>query len=326
MRIGLQLTQNLDKYQFLLEKIKSQITNSDGVEFIHIIDDDHLETQISRLAVLACYRLKESSFSLRSNSLNWIHFGVAGVEKSLFPDLINSEVTITNARGIHGGPVSEFIIGMMLYLAKRYRDCEKFKSSGEWKQWEIAEQTIQLAGKTLGIIGYGSIGKALAIKAKAFGMHVIASSRTGLQNDDSDSTELIQGKNIPDLLRRCDFVTITCPLTDETEGMINSSSFEQMKTSAFLLNVSRGKIVNEVALIRALSTGKIAGAALDVFSEEPLLTDNPLRQFENVFLSPHISGNFPEYQEEVAIQFGKNLDNYLNRNSLINVVSKEHRY
>jgi phosphoglycerate dehydrogenase-like enzyme len=248
------------------------------------------------------------------------------VEKSLCPDLINSDVAITNARGIHGGPVSEFIIGMMLYLAKRFGDCEKFRSSGEWKQWEIAEQTIQLAGKTLGIIGYGSIGKVLAIKAKAFGMHVIASSRTGLKKNDSDSIELVQKKEISDLLKRSDFVAITCPLTDETEGMINNSSFEQMKSTAFLLNISRGKIIDEPALICALSNGKIAGAALDVFSKEPLAEDSPLLQLENVFLSPHVSGNFPEYQSMVATQFGNNLENFLRNKSLFNIISKQYMY
>lgn len=326
MRIGLQLTQNPDKYQLIKEKIKSQITNSDAIEFIHIFDDDHLKTEIPKLDILACYRLWESSFSLRSNTLKWIHFGVAGVEKSLFPELINSDLIITNARGIHGGPVSEFLMGMMLYLAKRFRDCEKFRSSNDWKQWEIARQMMQLSGKTLGIIGYGSIGKVLAKKAKAFGMHVIASSRTGELKDDSDSIELIKKQDLPELLGRSDFVAITCPLTDETEGMINRDSFDQMRSTAFLLNVSRGKIIDEPALISALSNRKIAGAALDVFSEEPLLADNPLFQLDNVFLSPHISGNFPEYQKLVAIQFGNNLEKYINGKSLFNIVDKQYMY
>ena len=322
MRIGLQLTRNREKYALLLQNIQSQIHTQENIEFIHIADENELRIQIPGLDVLMCYKLEKVNFSLRSSCLKWIHFGVSGVDKSLFPELINSDVIVTNARGIHSGPVSEFMIGMMLYLAKRFQNCEGFRSTGKWKQWEIAEQTVQLSGKCLGIIGYGAIGKELADKATALGMKVIALNRSGCSGSKPEAVQLHRYNDLEMLLPVFDFLAVACPLTHETEKLICRQSFRQMKSSAFFINAARGGIVDELSLIWALEHGEIAGAALDVYTTEPLAPDSPLFKLDNVFLSPHISGNFPEYQDIAALQFGKNLDRYLREEKLFNVVNK----
>ena len=137
---------------------------------------------------------------------------------------------------------------------------------------------------------------------------------------------LLSRKKLPTLLRESDFVVLTVPLTSQTKGLITTRSFNQMKSSAYLINIARGVIVDETALVNALRQKKIAGAALDVFSEEPLPINSPLFQLDNVLLSPHISGNFPEYIEWASRDFGQNLNRYLTGERLKNIVNKERGY
>ncbi len=327
MRIGLQITGNEEKYQALLRILKQNLTEPSHHEFIFIPDEETLKNELPALDILVCYRLSPEHFDSATSRLKWIHFGAAGIEHSLFSRLLESPVLITNARGIHGDPVSEFVIGAMLYFAKRFHDCEQFKRNRQWEQWTIARQMVQLSGKTLGIIGYGAIGKALSRKAAALGMSVIAlRRRTRKTRMINRSLTLFPRHRLNDLLSRSDFVAITSPLTDETRGMIGESELAMMKPSAVIINVSRGAVTDERALVRALDSGKIAGAALDVFEKEPLPEDHPFFSLKNVLLSPHISGNFPEYQERVVLQFAQLLNRYITGGKLFNLVDKRRKY
>jgi len=327
LRIGIQLTKNPRKYKALLSVLKSELDMNKGLKFIHIPTDEELKNILSNLDILTTYHIRKTSLACASDRLKWIHFGVAGLEKNLFPELLNSKTIITNASGIHASPVSEFVIAAILYFSKRIKDSQEFMLSTTWKQWEVAKQMIQLKGKTLGIIGFGSIGKAIANKAKAFDMKVIATRRLQKKVEHKKIVDdLIPPSNLSHLLRSSDFVVIACPLTPLTKGMISKKEFSQMKASAFIINVARGPIIKEDELINALKRKTIAGAALDVFDTEPLPKGSPLFTLDNVFLTPHISGNFLEYQHEVVVQFADNLNRYLSGINLKNRVCKKRLY
>ena len=327
LRIGIQLTKNLEKYKYLLSVLKSEVISTNGLEFIHIPSDEELTKIIPELDILTTYHIKETSFTHATNRLKWIHFGVAGLEHSLFPDILKSKTIITNASGVHAGPVSEFVMSAILYFAKRFKDCYEFMQTTNWTQWEVAKQMVQLKGKTVGIIGFGSLGMAIAKKAKAFDMKVIATRRLQKKVEHKKTVdELIPISKLSHLLKNSDFVIVACPLTPLTRGMIGKRELSTMKSSAIIINIARGKIINEAALIKALQNKTIAGAALDVFEEEPLPKESPLFALDNVFLSPHISGNFPEYQHDVMVQFADNLNRYLAGKDLKNRVCKKRLY
>ena len=327
MRIGLQLTKNPEKYNQLLGLLKANLQNGIEVEFIHIPDNDKLKDEIPELDILVTFGISEKLFSQSNTKLKWIHFGSAGVEKSLTPTLLKSKTIITNASGVHANPVSEFALGMMIYLSKKFNGCEKFKKDKEWTQWELARQTIQLKVKTVGIIGFGSIGKAIAKKCKAFDMNVIATRRLQKKMESKKTVdELIPISELDYLLKNSDYVVITCPLTPLTKGLIRKSQIKKMKSTAFLINIARGAIIDETALIQALENKSIAGVALDVFENEPLPKSSQLFTFDNAFLSPHISGNFPEYQKDVVLQFADNLNRYVDGKALKNRVCKKRLY
>ena len=327
MRIGIQLTKNPEKYKTLLSVLKSKLDTTNGLEFIHIPTDEDLKNILSNLDILTTYHIKKISFSCATDRLKWIHFGSAGLEDKLFFELLQSKIIITNASGIHAGPVSEFVIAAILYFSKRFKDSQEFMQTTIWKQWEVAKQMIQLKSKTVGIIGFGSLGRAIAKKAKAFDMKVIATRRLQKKIEYKKTVdELIPVSNMSHLLKNSDFIVIACPLTPLTKCMISKKEFSQMKSSAFVINIARGAIINEAALIDALESKTIAGAALDVFDIEPLPKESPLFALNNVFLSPHISGNFPEYQHEVVVQFADNLNRYLSGKDLNNRVCKKRLY
>ncbi len=327
LKVGIQLTQNPEKYKYLLSVLKSELHTTSGLEFVHIPTDEKLTKMIPELDILTTYHIKETSFFHATNRLKWIHFGVAGLEHSLFPDILKSKTIITNASGVHAGPVSEFVMSAILYFAKRFKDCYEFIQTTNWTQWEVAKQMVQLKGKTVGIIGFGSLGRAIAKKVKAFDMKVIATRRLQKKVEHKKTVdELIPISKLSHLLKNSDFVVVACPLTPLTRGMIGKRELSTMKSSAIIINIARGEIINEAALIKALQNKTIAGAALDVFEKEPLPKESPLFALDNVFLSPHISGNFPEYQHDVMVQFADNLNRYLAGKDLKNRVCKKRLY
>ena len=175
MQIGLQITKNKNKFDSLVSCLESDELN--GISFIHIADNKDLMNQIKNLDVLVCYGISKEIFNLRSDKLKWIHIGASGIEENLFEELIKSKGMLTNAKGINSKPVAEFIMGQILFFSKRFKDCIQFKNNQIWNQWELAKMTTQLSDSTLGIIGYGDIGKELSKIAKSFGMKVLATRR-----------------------------------------------------------------------------------------------------------------------------------------------------
>ena len=325
MLVGLQITKNKQKYKKLISLIdKSQFKR---IKFIHIEDEKTLIKQFSKLNILVTYQITPALFSYRSNNLKWIHIGASGVEDNLFNEILQSKVMITNAKGINSKHVAEFIISRIMYFAKIFNECNKFKINKIWNQWELAKKTFLLSDSTLGIIGYGEVGKELSKLAKTFGMRVLATRRLQKKVEHKKFVDsLLPTSHINTIFKESDYLVIACPLTPLTKGSINKKIFKMMKKKGILINISRGSIVNEKDLINALLKKQISGAALDVFLNEPLDKKNRLFNIDNVLLSPHISGNFSKYQEVMILQFSDMLIKFINNKTLKNRVCKKRLY
>jgi phosphoglycerate dehydrogenase-like enzyme len=224
--------------------------------------------------------------------LQWLQLSSAGATHVLFPEMIESNVQVTNSRGLHGVPIAEHVLGVMIILARQLHQAYRIQLEGRWarrEMFEIYPTFRELSGETVGIVGLGSIGLAIAERTKAMGMRVIATKRTG-GSKPVCVDELFGPTELHTLLRASDFVVIAAPLTPETQGLIGEAELRAMKPTAFILNIGRGAIIQENVLIRALKEKWIAGAGLDVTEVEPLPAESELFRLPNVFLTPHYSG------------------------------------
>ena len=327
IQVGLHLTKNNTKYIELENRLISQLDNPKKLNFIHLSSENDIKTHIHKLDILHCYEIKSDFFSHASPNLKWIQIGAAGIEKSLLDAVLKSKVIITNASGIHASPVSEYVISSMLFFSKIFRDFEVFKNTKKWTQWDIAKKIVELKGQTIGIIGYGSIGKEIAKKAKAFGMNVIATRRLQKKVESNKFVDqLIPTSDLKVLLKNSDYVVISCPLTPLTTNLISLKELKLMRENAIIINIARGQIINQDDLINALENKIISGAALDVFAKEPLEESSKLFDLDNVIISPHISGNYPNYQKDMVDQFAHNLNRFILGKALKNRVCKKRLY
>ena len=279
---------------------------------------EKLDTLLAEADVLFGVR-PPKTFITRAPKLKWIQSTAAGVESLLDTDMLQSPIIITNYP--HAVPVSEHALMFMLMLAKQAPACFQLKQDRQWKQFV----PLLLNSKTVGIVGLGNVGQEVARLSKAFGMRVIAldvKEVTQAQNVDL----MLSLEQLPQLLSESDFVVLTVPSTSETHRMLGEKEFRMMKTSAYLINVARGKVVDEEALIRALDENWIAGAGLDVFDIEPLPGDSKLWGFPNVVFSPHVAGNMENFNTPVTRLFCENLKLYLSGQKLRNVVDKKKGY
>lgn len=255
--------------------------------------------------------------------LRWIHSRSAGLDGLLFPALIESPVPLTNGRGVFSQSLGEFVIGAVLFFAKDFRRMVRSQAAGVWDQFD----TTEVAGQTLGIVGYGDIGKAIAKRAKALEMNVLAlRRRPELSAGDENVTRLYGFNRILEMVAACDYVVAAAPLTPETNGLLGAREFGAMKKSAVVMNVGRGPVIDEAALVQALKAGVIAGAALDVFEEEPLPADSPLYKMENVLMSAHSADHTPDWLEQAMLFFYRNLEHFRHGKPLMNVVDKQAGY
>ena len=327
LQVGLHLTKNNDKHIELTNRLICQLDNPKEFNFVQLSSEDDIKNHINQLNILHCYEIKSDFFNGVSPDLKWIQIGAAGIEKSLFEGVLKSKVIITNASGIHADPVSEYVMSAILYFSKMFNDFEVFKNTKKWTQWDIAKKIIELKGKTIGIIGYGSIGKAIAKKAKVFGMDVIATRRLQKKVESNKFVDqLIPTSDLKILLDNSDYVVVSCPLTPLTTNLISSKELKQMKQSAIIINIARGQIINQDDLIHALENNIISGAALDVFAKEPLEESSKLFDLDNTLISPHISGNYQNYQKDMIDLFADNLNRFVLGKALKNRVCKKRLY
>jgi phosphoglycerate dehydrogenase-like enzyme len=259
----------------------------------------------------------------RAPKLKWFQTVSAGVDRFLDDKFRQSPVIMTSVSGIHAVPIGEFVLGLMLMLAKQAPLVFQQKQQQQWKPFV----PMVLRSKTVGIVGLGNIGREVARLAKAFGMRVVATRRSARQSQRARYVDRLFAPNqLLQLLAESDFVVLTLPLTKETHRIIGETELRSMKPTAYLINVARGQVVDEEALVHAVEENRIAGAGLDVFTREPLPAESRLWELPNVVLSPHVAGLMEDYGVQATAVFCQNLRRYLAGKRLINVVDKERGY
>jgi phosphoglycerate dehydrogenase-like enzyme len=259
----------------------------------------------------------------RAPRLKWVQTMSAGIDGFLDDEFRKSSVIMTTVSGVDATPLGEFVLELMLMVVKQAPLCFDLKQKRQWKRFT---PTV-LRSKTIGIVGLGNVGREVARLAKAFGMRVVATRRSAKRATRSRYVDMLLPRDqLPQLLSESDFVVLALPLTSETNGLIGERELRTMKSTAYLINVARGSIVDEEALIRALDEHWIAGAGLDVFATEPLPPSSKLWELPNVIFSPHVAGGIEDYSMQATEIFSENLRRYLNGKKLLNVVNKKKGY
>lgn len=243
-------------------------------------------------------------------NVKWVHSLAAGLDTVLFPELIASPVPLTNSRGVFAHSLAEFAISGMLWFAKELNRMRRQQREGRWEKFSVME----LRGAKLGVVGHGAIGRATAALAVAFGMEVCGLGRIHTREE------------LEEVLTQSDFLLIGAPLTPETRGLLGGTELRMMKRTAVLINLGRGPVVVEEALIRVLKDGTIRGAVLDVFDVEPLPAGHPFWGMDNVLLSPHCSDNTATWLDDAMALVLDNFDRYASGQPLRNVTAKELGY
>ncbi len=259
----------------------------------------------------------------RAPKLKWLQTMLAGVDYSLYADILKSPIIVTNTTGIHGTQVSELVFEMILSFVKQAPLRMQMKQEKNWQRF----MPMVLPSKTIGIVGLGSIGKEIARLAKAFRMRVVAIRRATKQVTRARYVDILRPREqLSELLSESDFVVLALPATLETDNIIGEKELRTMKPTAYLINIARGSVVDENALIRALEEHWIAGAGLDVFATEPLPPESRLWELPNVIFSPHLGGQIEDYNMRATRLFCENLRRYLSGQKLLKVVDRKKGY
>jgi phosphoglycerate dehydrogenase-like enzyme len=299
-----------------------------GLAVEHLDGDSGLKQALEDAEIAICWTLRPEQFEA-AHKLRWIYSPAAGVHQLLFPELVNSDVILTNGRDVHGPVVAEHVIALLLALAKKLPQASRLQQMHTWGKellWNLNPRPSEIAGATLGLIGLGSIGQQVAKHASALGMHVIAVREHPEKERPAGVHEVLPSSAIDSLLQRSDYVALTVPVTPETEGLINADRLAKMKPTAYLINVGRGQLIDEAALRDVLRGRKIGGAALDVFIEEPLSSDSPLWDLENLLITPHTAGLTEKMWERHYQLFSENLRRYQAGEPLLAMVDKKKGY
>ncbi len=256
--------------------------------------------------------------------VQWVHSRSAGLDGVLSSEMIDNPVPLTNGSGVFSPSLGEFALGAILHFAKDLRRMVRNQEKGVWEQFDITE----IAGQTVGIVGYGDIGRAVATRCRAMGMRVLGLRRSGapIYNVDPLVDKVYTPSGLLEMLPQCDYVVCAAPLTAETKGLIGSDAFAAMKPATVIINLGRGPVIDEAAMVEALSTNRIKGAALDVFDREPLPAGHPLYSLQNVLLSPHCADHTPDWLERAMQFFLDQFERFRTGVPLLNVVDKKLGY
>jgi phosphoglycerate dehydrogenase-like enzyme len=258
-----------------------------------------------------------------ANRVRWVHSLWAGTESVLSPELLESSVPLTNGRGVFRQPLGEWVVGAMLHFAFRVRHAIENQQAERWDPFDIET----LNGRTLGIVGYGEIGRTIAELAHPFGMRVLALRRNPERSaGDPRLDGVFPPGKLDEMLAECDYVAVAAPLTPETRGLIGAPQIAKMKSNAVILNVGRGPIINEAELVKALQSGRIRGAALDVFDKEPVPAGHPFYKLTNVLMSPHSADHTEGWIDRAMEFFVENFERFSKDRPLENVVDKRAGY
>ena len=308
----------------LSDRQKAFITDVAPQATIISTDLKHAAEQLPDTEILVAWGFNniQPIYGMAKN-LRWIHALTAGVEFLLFPETQNSPVLISNSKGIHGIPMAEHVLGMMLSFTRRLPLLQQQQQKHLWQRPPI-DDLQEINGKTMAVVGLGAIGREIARKAKAMDMRVVAAKREMTQEPFVD--RLYRPEQLLEMLAEADFVVVALPLTDATNGLFGREQFAAMKPSAYFINVSRGAVVQEEPLLECLKAGRIAGAGLDVFVEEPLPAANPFWDLPNVIITPHLAAISPVYLDRAIKLFADNLSRYIADKPLLTPIDKARGY
>jgi len=314
-KLVLVLANENDSQLAMLERVPHLVGNKAAVF-------EHAASRTTAICNWSASRdLLRTVFTMCPN-VKWVHSRSAGLDNVLFPELVESDVILTNGRGVFSPSLGEFALATVLYFAKDFRRMIRNQSAGVWRPFDVEE----IAEKTVGIVGYGDIGRAVATRVHAMGMRVLATRRHIPLGNDALIERYYASHELREMLALCDYVVITAPLTEETRHMIGAAEFAVMKSSAVVINVGRGPVIDQEALVQALVSKKIKGAGLDVFEHEPLPAGHRLYQFENVLLSPHCADNTPDWKDRAMAFFLQQYERFAKDEPLENVVNKRLGY
>jgi phosphoglycerate dehydrogenase-like enzyme len=273
------------------------------------------------LAWSAPKKLLRDVFLMCKNVL-WVHSRSAGLDSVLFPELVASNVPMTNGSGVFSQSLGEFSLAAILYFAKDFRRMLRNQMAGVWEQFDVEEIDTQ----TVGIVGYGDIGRAVAKRVHPMGMTVLALKRHPPEAVDPLVDQFYKTEDLLAMLPRCDYVVVCLPLTAETHHMMSDAEFAAMKPTAVIVNVGRGPVIDQAAMVRALTEKRIKGAGLDVFEHEPLPAGDPMYRLENVLLSPHTADHTKDWLNQAMRFFMEQYGRFIKGAPLENVVNKSLGY
>lgn len=290
-----------------------------GVEVRFLPHGESMSDHIADIDILFG-RLGEDEIQ-NATTLRWVHQPHAGVEGFMYPAFKANDVILTNCRGLYGKQIAEHAFALLLSITRRIPDQLEFMKTKHWERVPC----VELAGMTMGILGLGGIGRAIAARAQAFEFNVIAADVESVDKPDTVS-EFYRLDGLMAFLAKSNILMVCCPSTPETHKLLSDAQFNQMPDASYVVNVSRGRVIDETALVAALQSGKLAGAGLDVTYTEPCPPDNPLWEQQNVILTSHSAGSSQHIRRRAMQLFIDNLHRYVKGEPLINVVDKQKGY
>jgi phosphoglycerate dehydrogenase-like enzyme len=252
--------------------------------------------------------------------LRWVHSRSAGVDTLLFPALVESDVVLTNSRGVFSSSLAEFALLGLLFFHKDTRRLLRNQAAARWEVYDPGE----LRGRTLGIVGFGDIGRAVAAVVRPLGVRIVALRRTSEPHPLAD--EVLSTSRLLDMAASVDDLAVTAPLTPDTHHLVGEGVFRALRPGAVVVNVGRGPVIDETSLLAALDQGRLLGAALDVFEQEPLPPDHPFWRMDNVLVSPHTADHTAGWEANTMGPFLENLRRFRDGEPLLNPVDKKLGY
>jgi len=294
---------------------------------VHLPDYTRLVAELPDTDIFVGYSIKAEQLGV-AKQLKWIHSTAAGVAQLMYPELRKSGIVVTNPRGIFAIPMAEHVMGLMLALARNFPDSVRHQDKAQWAQqalWDLPQHLTELHGQLLLIVGFGSTGKELARRANAFNMRVWGVSRSG-KEDSPLAEKVLPAAELAAALPQADYVVIAAPETPDTRHMIGPKEIASMKPGARLINVSRGPLLDESALVHALEEGKLGGAALDVTLTEPLPPESQLWKTPNLLITPHTSATSDRLWERETTLLMEQLERWFDGRELLNRVDFSRGY
>jgi len=312
MKILVSIQQPVKQWQVPPDGVAALRDRFPAIQFIHATTPGQRAEGLKECDAAYTWILNPSELA-QAEKLRWIHTSAVAVETLCLPELFARGIAVSNTRGVQAVPIAEHVLAVVLALSKQLPFVLENQLQARWAQNEFMGERLPwlLKGRTLGLIGVGTIGSEIAKRAEAFGMRVIALRRRPAYGVIGHVERVYGREELDDFLGQCYVLVIAAPLTPETHAMMGEKQFAQLPKGAIVVNVGRAKIIETDALVAALKSGHLGGASLDVFPQEPLPADHPLWKAPNVILTPHTSGFRQGHWDEVVQLFGDNIERWL---------------